>query len=86
MPGETLPLRIRSLLDVHAGLRGMAVEQALAAPPPLARLIAVVRGPRVQRTLPRLITHPVSCSGCRCIFLQRSVQYSLPCLMQLSHC
>ncbi len=60
MPGETLPLRIRSLLDA---LRGMAVEQALAAPPPLARLIAVVRGPRVQRNLPGLMTHPVLCSG-----------------------
>ncbi|KAK9843691.1 hypothetical protein WJX81_002577 [Elliptochloris bilobata] len=41
VPGETLPLRMGPPLATHVGLRSAAVEQALAAPPPLSRLIAV---------------------------------------------
>ena len=43
VPGETLPLRIGPTLAAHRNLRSAAIEQALAAPPPLSRLIAVVR-------------------------------------------
>jgi len=45
VPGETLPLRIGPPCALHAGPRRAAVEAALAAPPPLARLIGVARAP-----------------------------------------
>lgn len=54
MPGETLPLRIGPPLAAHSSLRSAAIEQALAAPPPLSRLIAVVRVE--ASTLPRLLS------------------------------
>ena len=51
VPGETLPLRIGPPLAAHSSLRSAAIEQALAAPPPLSRLIAVVR--LEETTFPR---------------------------------
>jgi hypothetical protein len=45
VPGETLPLRIGPPCAPHAAPRRGAVEAALAAPPPLARLIGVARAP-----------------------------------------
>ena len=54
VPGETLPLRIGPPLAAHSSLRSAAIEQALGAPPPLSRLIAVVR--RRDAALPRLLS------------------------------
>ena len=55
VPGETLPLRIGPPLAAHSSLRSAAIEQALAAPPPLSRLIAVVR---LEETNPPMLACP----------------------------